>query len=172
MPTKELAHVTFPRHVMTPGFISAINTNALDMLNYESALFYCDIANGNFGPGIGVTLTMQEADLSTGPWTAVDASFTEWFQDGVPGNADISNQWTPAVPGHGGPLTLSNVIFDAHVYVCSYVGGLHRYLRMNVAPIGAPTETIAILAVLDSPRETKPRSFTNYPNDLGVGNWS
>lgn len=168
MTSRENAHSILPRYLLAPGAISATNTGGFDTLNAESAMICYQIAPANFGAAIGATLTLQESDALASGYTAVDPMFVEWFQNGVPGNV-VAGVWTPGVPGYTGALAVIGTGLDASfVYSVSYVGGQHRYIRLNVALTGAPTNQVAALGMLGNPRATVGRIFTNYANDLGL----
>ena len=166
MPTKESLHVDLSRHVLVPQAIAALDTTALDLLNYEAGSLIVDIAAGNLSASAYATLTPYEADVSTGPWTAIDNLYIEWFQDGVPGQltgALGSQVWTPSTPGGSGALVLATEVgVTNHTYGFSYVGGQHRYIRLHCVPTGSPTNLIAIVGLVGSPRETAPKVFTNF----------
>lgn len=166
MTSREVAHVTLPRHLLVPQVITALNSAAFDTLGAESASILIDLGGGNIAAA-PVTFTLQEGDTSTGPWTTVDPYFAEWFQDGVPGNVSGvagSQVWVKSMPGFGGALTINT---EANItnktYSVSYVGGLHRYIRLNVADAGSPSNLIAVLGLLGNPRATAGLVFNNYP---------
>lgn len=171
MTTKELLHDVKDVHIFTLAAISATNTGVLDTFRSESAGFLVDVMAGNFSGSVGVALSLQESDAS-GSGFAVPPTpmFVEWFQDGVPGYPDnVAGAWVPLAQAYMNiaitlnPLTLQHVNFQGHMYTCSYVNGQHRYILLNMAPIGAPTNVVSICGLLNSPTETTLKAFRNYP---------
>ncbi len=73
----------------------------------EAVALLSDIASGNLGAGVTVTLQLQESDaVGSGTFTNVDPLYCEWFQDGVPGypsGVPGSQIWTPNIPGNVPP---------------------------------------------------------------------
>jgi hypothetical protein len=166
MPSRESLHTDLSRHVLVPQTVAALDTTALDLLNYEAGSLIVDIAAANLAAAVYATLTPMEADVSTGPWTNIDPLYCEWFQDGVPGQlqgALGAQVWTPSTPGGSGPLVLATELnVTNHTYGFSYVGGQHRYIRLHCAITGAPTNIMAVIGLVGKPRETAPKVFTNW----------
>jgi hypothetical protein len=167
MPTKELSHVVFSRHILISSPVNTGNTPVLDIINFESAAFLLDLSAGNLSASNTVALTLQESDSFSTGYAPVDPMYVEWFLDGMPGNvsgAAGAQVWTKSIPGYGGVLTLNTETgITAHTYQVSYVGGQHRYIRLAVATTGSPTNNLAVVGLLDSPRYTAGDTYHNYP---------
>lgn len=170
MTTKELIHVVKGVHVFTPAAISATTTATLDTFRAESAAFLVDIMGGNFGASVGVALTLQESDASGSGFTAVANMFVEWAMDGIAGYPDNTGGiWVPqpmaymSAPVSLNPMTLQHANFQGHIFTVSYVNGQHRYLNLNLAPVGAPTNMVVVQGLLNSLTETLNKTFHNYP---------
>lgn len=137
----------------------------------EAAALIADVSGPtSLTAAITLTLTPQEADASGGPWNAIDPMYIEWFQDGVPGGPSGSAGtavWNPQIPGnvpqtYPAALVLNGAPLESHVYACSYVGGQHRFIRLNLAIAGAVLNVVSVMGALSVLSETYGRLFTNW----------
>ena len=95
--------------------------------------------------------------------------YVEWFQDGVPGYLALGtpNVWTPQIPGNvpqsgSAALVLNGAPLENHTYAMSYVGGQHRFIRMNIAIAGVVLNVVSVVGALSKMLETYGRLFTNW----------
>ncbi len=95
--------------------------------------------------------------------------FVEWFREGRPGYIS-AGAWVPDLLGaHVNPLVgITGAALSTDSFMASYPGGLMEFIRGTFVVTGAPTNPIMCLGLLSSLRETAPRAYTNYPNDLAI----
>ncbi|SRR6266487_1191296 len=157
MTSKEIPVTITPVSLLGVAARSVDATGVLDTLGYMHNLKECNAAsmvwNIQAYTSGSHNATLQESDNQMGPFTTVDPMFYQWYLNGRPIAAPVISSLTA-------PEQL----------ICSYHGGLKRYIQLLVHPVTAGSLTYGIDGLLGL-TETQVRAFTNYPKDFADVAW-